>query len=528
MRLVRCLPALALLPLALAAPVAPAAAAPSDPAAIRCAGVELAPSLGADPDRNPDGSPVRITPDSRGRFVPVVMVHGWTGRSTHDDDRGGAFSHKIDLTTDQVAPVSTSRSLIGQLQRVPGAAVFTFDYPEHSARWVDDEHVGPALGKAVDCLFDATGEKVVVVAHSMGGLATRYALGQRAERAAKVSSVVTFGTPETGSLVAMLGNAALDIGAAANRAASVVRLILSACGDLTGATLGTGTPCDFLPEQVRAFSSPAGEALRYGSRQLAALKPFPKNVKVTALAGDTVMTVPKAGWFRLPWEVDEVPVGDLVVSTDSATAGVTEPTKASCAYQLNPVRAGTDRIGLMLRVTAENDVAQPITSVLGACFHGNLMRTIQLTNEATGIVDEDIRSRQPALEVNPADYAMPYGGYAFDSPSGRFLCGIVPPIAGDPGMAGCQGETRPVPPRPADCSPEIGWGGGMYVDDDGRVDYVCAGGLMFSDGNAKVLPYGAVLAVSGMTCTSAETGMRCADDGTGHGFRIASGSNERF
>jgi hypothetical protein len=153
----RCVAVLALLPIMLHAPTA-AATAP-DPANIACAGVELAPQLGTDPDTNPDGSPVRISLDSRGKFVPVVMVHGWTGRSTHDDDRTGSFSKKIDLTTNQLGQVTPSRSLVGQLQRLRGAAVFTFDYHDYSARWVDDQHIGPALGDAIDCLYQATGER---------------------------------------------------------------------------------------------------------------------------------------------------------------------------------------------------------------------------------------------------------------------------------------------------------------------------------------------------------------------------------
>jgi hypothetical protein len=51
---------------------------------------------------------------------------------------------------------------------------------------------------------------------------------------------------------------------------------------------------------------------------------------------------------------------------------------------------------------------------------------------------------------------------------------------------------------------------------------------MFSDGNATVLPYGATLSVSSMTCTSETTGMRCVHDQAGHGFRVAAESNERF
>jgi pimeloyl-ACP methyl ester carboxylesterase len=525
MKALRYLAVLTLLPLITIVPHS-AAQAPGDPTDVRCEGVGLAPQLTGDPDVNPDGTPVRITPDGRGKFVPVLMVHGWTGRSTHDEGRKGVFSHKIDLSANQLSSLSPSRSMVGQIQRIPGTAVFTFDYHDHSALWVDDQHIGPALGMAIDCLFEASGEKVIILAHSMGGLATRYALGQNPGRSNKVSTVVTFGTPHTGSLIAALGDVALDIGAIAYRAVSVIRLILATCGQLSTTSVHTGTLCDFLPEPARAFDSEAGRALRQGSPQLAALQPYPRDVKVVALAGDTALTIPKAGWFRLPWEVDTVPIGDLVVMTDSATKYGSEKKQTSCAYQLNPVRAGTDQVALALNVTARNDVAQPITSALGACFHSNLMRAIELTNVATGVVNEDVESRRPQVQADPAGYQKSPGLHSFDSPSGRFLCGVLAPYEGQPGVAACQGSTTPIPPKPADC--RLNWGGGMYVDSTGKVDYVCAGGLMLSDGNAKVLPYGATLSVSGMTCTSETTGMRCVHDQTGHGFRVAAESNETF
>jgi pimeloyl-ACP methyl ester carboxylesterase len=381
-----------------------ASAGTQNPADIRCVGVQLAPApLGHRPDLNPDGTPVKISPDRRGKFVPVIMVHGWTGSSTHTDERKGAFSHPIDLSTNQLAAVQASRSLIGQLQRVAGTAVFTFDYHDYSARWVDDSHIGPALGHAIDCLYQATGEKVIVVAHSMGGLATRYALGQPGEkgmdRAKEVSNVITFGTPETGSLAALLGDAAADYGAAANAALAVLRLLLAACGHAATNSLNTGTPCDILPPPARAADSEAGRALRTGSTQLEALMPFPAGVPTHALYGDTVFTIQKLGWFHKPWDVDKVPVGDLVVMPDSATHGVKLTQRASCSYQLSPIRGATDSIGLLIGTTAKNDVAQPVTSALGACFHGNLMRTIQLTNEATGIVNDDVSGRTPPADV---------------------------------------------------------------------------------------------------------------------------------
>jgi pimeloyl-ACP methyl ester carboxylesterase len=331
---------------------ATAQAQPGDPAAIRCPGVQLAPPLHKDPDRNPDGSDVKITPDSRGKFVPVIMIHGWTGRSTHTEKRDGAFSHRIDLSTNQLATVKPDRSLIGQLQRNPGAAVFTFDYHDYSARWIDDPHIGPALGDAIDCLYKAFGEKVIIVAHSMGGLAARYALTTTGkagvDRAAEVSTVITFGTPNTGSLAAMLGAAGAGITALMNSQLATLRLVMAACGRLSTASLRTGTLCDRLPEPVRAFDSEVGRALRYGSRQLAALKPFPQNVTVNALAGDATFEIPKLGWFTKLWDTDKVPAGDLIVTTDSAVHGANSDMKAQCSYQLNAVRGATDTAALYL------------------------------------------------------------------------------------------------------------------------------------------------------------------------------------
>jgi pimeloyl-ACP methyl ester carboxylesterase len=135
--------------------------------------VELAPSLAG--DTNPDGTRVAISADSRGKFVPVIVVHGWTSKDTHRPERDGAFSHIIDLTANRLGQANTTRSLIGQLQRDRGTAVFTFDYRDYAASWVDDVHLGPALGKVIDCLYRASGQKVIIVSHSMGGLIARYA-----------------------------------------------------------------------------------------------------------------------------------------------------------------------------------------------------------------------------------------------------------------------------------------------------------------------------------------------------------------
>jgi triacylglycerol lipase len=310
--------------------------------------IALAPVLNG--DRRPDGSAIKSSPDRRGKYVPVLLVHGWTSQDNVADanDRSGAFSHLIDLSPIAGTSVSVTRSMLGQLQNLPGAAVFTFDYHPYSGRWVDDSNVGPALGKVIDCLYHASGEKAIVIGHSMGGLVARYAA---VGRSAEISIVVTFGTPETGSLAAMLLDTAIAAGSESPQAMGMVRMILSVCGGLSSASITTGSPCDWLPAFVRAFDSNAGRALRYGSPQLAALPPFPKGIRVDALAGDTTLTSRGSGWFALP-SAEEIPVGDVIVSAGSAIHGAGTSRKSHCSYQVSPLQGAGDQINLLLKQVA--------------------------------------------------------------------------------------------------------------------------------------------------------------------------------
>ncbi|PPK69597.1 alpha/beta fold hydrolase [Actinokineospora auranticolor] len=109
---------------------------------------------------------------------PVVFVHGWNGDPMDD----------------------SAKKVAGQLDGRVSA--YTFDYSRWAAYWASDSHIAPCLaaylGQVSSAYEKAGGDgKVVVVAHSMGGLALRYALNT--ELAKVVPYVITLGTPQLGS-----------------------------------------------------------------------------------------------------------------------------------------------------------------------------------------------------------------------------------------------------------------------------------------------------------------------------------------
>ncbi|SUE15325.1 lipoprotein [Rhodococcus gordoniae] len=116
--------------------------------------------------------------------------------------------------------------------------------------------------------------------------------------------------------------------------------------------------------------------------------------------------------------------------------------------------------------------------------------------------------------------------YYFSSPDGTFECGIVRlPTRTE---AGCEGPTDPIPPRPEDCM--VNWGLGIRVQDSGEGEFVCSGGPVYlsPDGASPTLPPGSSLSQLGYTCAATAADVTCTNDATGHGFRVAAGSNETF
>lgn len=360
-------------------------------------------------EREIDGNAIEPVATQLGTWVPILLVHGWTSRATHPtsdgtDDTRGAFSHPIDLTANRAGSANVGRSLVGQLQGIPGAAVFTFDYHPYSGRWVTDEHLGPALAKVSRCLQEASGQPVILVGHSMGGLLSRFAASDPVARGS-IGRVITLGTPTEGSLAALVAIVAADSAAAGEALAGrigplvVLRLLLAGCGEISSDEMDAQGLCSFLPAFVRAFDGDAGRALRQGSRELASLnaRSLPDDIPFNAIAGSAQFELPSLGWFSLPAREEYVSGTDVVVLEESAIARATATQNVRCRYQMDATRGAVDTLGLTLRVTAPNEAAEvPWSSLSGACFHNNLMRSIELTNEVMGLIDEDIRERDEA------------------------------------------------------------------------------------------------------------------------------------
>ncbi len=222
--------------------------------------------------------------------TPVLFVHGFTGRpSVFRDERDGR------------------PSMLDTIAAIPGAVAYTFDYSDHSTEWVTDPAIGPALAAAITCLADAAGRRIVLVAHSMGGLAARYAQGQVLDDAPVADSlahVITVGTPSKGVLLLSFTQGEISN--------EVVQTAVDAVGDLCGEE--TGKDRERLCDLFDAANAPAVTAMAPGSADLDALPEWGRGVIVDPIAADIDVRLSVLGFGT------NVSLGDIVATVESAGA----------------------------------------------------------------------------------------------------------------------------------------------------------------------------------------------------------------
>jgi pimeloyl-ACP methyl ester carboxylesterase len=247
--------------------------------------------------------------------VPVIFVHGfaggpWNFRATRDG----------------------RPNLLEMVGRERGVAAYTFSYARSSLAWVTDPAIGPALATAIDCLARVHGRPVVVVAHSMGGLATQFAQGQAVEGrpvSAHVERVITVGTPFDGAQLLSFASGA---------GGAVFDAVFDAATDRCDPTELQRRTRDFCG-LLGTTETPAVRAMIPGSADLAALPQWSPGIRRFPIAGDIDVTV---GAFGLEQVIG---LGDLAVSVDSAVAGASrgvEPFVAGCHAGLLDIFAAID------------------------------------------------------------------------------------------------------------------------------------------------------------------------------------------
>ena len=243
----------------------------------------------------------RVSSNDKG--VPVLLVHGFAGapsdfRRRLDDDRP---------------------SMLAAVRDLDGVAAYTFDYSAHSLEWVTDPDIGKALGRAIVCLAQRQGTPVTVVAHSMGGLATREAQGGTVDGrpvADSLAAVITVGTPFHGAQ--LLGFAD---GAGGDVLSSVISTALRACGADVG-NRPDRSFCDLLG----ATETAAVQAMIPGSDELSALPPWADRIRIVPMAAEIEVGIDAPFGFS-----EQFSIGDFAVSAESALADASRATRSFVA-----------------------------------------------------------------------------------------------------------------------------------------------------------------------------------------------------
>lgn len=257
---------------------------------------------GLDAPRRCDGAVRAPESEKASRTAtPVLFVHGFTGSP-------GDFRRTRD----------GQPSMVESVARMHDVVAYTFDYSAASTQWVTNLAIGPALAKAIVCLAARTGKRIVVVAHSMGGLATRFAQGVVIDGqpvARSIQRVVTIGTPTDG--VILLSFTRGDV------SQTIVQALVDAASEACGKK--TREKHIHLCELLDAANAPAVSSMAPGSDDLRRLPPWNPRLDVVPIAADLRLRVSVLGLGTT------LSLGDIVATVDSATADASRGERAYVA-----------------------------------------------------------------------------------------------------------------------------------------------------------------------------------------------------
>ena len=353
--------------------------------------------------------PGDATPQAVGTSTVVFLVHGFESSASAWGPAGAAPG---------------SDSMLGALRGLNHAYVVTFDYSAVHDRWVTNPAIGPALARQIQCYADASAVhgtgKVVLVGHSMGGLAIRCALAQSCGGVAgndrRAGEVITLGTPNTGSLLQPPGVSAVQTTAGYG--------LYLFCDTVSWAELRQNdllnSICSFLHAGA---TSEAGHAFIQGSAEMKALPKFPAGLPVHGLAGEASF-----GTEIFFYHSDASPAGDFVIGVGSATAATVDepPIVVDCGKWY-------------VQYLSPAVWVQP-----GTCWHGSETSVLPFRQDVVGLVSDYVTLHgcgvnNNATAVSDAVRKLPVDTYPWSTDvrdyDGNYdpcatLSSVVVPIAG--------------------------------------------------------------------------------------------------
>jgi pimeloyl-ACP methyl ester carboxylesterase len=272
-----------------------------------------------------------------GRKLPVLFVHGFTGRPTDWD-------------------------WLSSLLPVAAYAPDRFDYSGANTRWIDDSAIGPSLAAKIVCLANLSKShggsgKVALVAHSMGGLAAALAASMTVDgrtAGTRIAGVVTIGTPYAGSWLAsatQLGGGG-DVPGVGWLDRELELWLRARCGHAQVLS----DVCTFITQ----VDTPAGHAMQIGSSALSAVPGWPSSVPVLNVGGQIHVT--SKVFFGPTFELGTL--GDAIVGTASATA---RPNSES--------PGGTRTVDCTIQLGTGAVFDTTLAFGTGGCYHTQLIKS---------------------------------------------------------------------------------------------------------------------------------------------------------
>jgi pimeloyl-ACP methyl ester carboxylesterase len=320
--------------------------------------------------------------------TPILFVHGIDSGPTTWTQGSVGLTLK--------PPLDYIDSALGTPQQVTG---YTFDWSGYSGlktgsklSWVTGPPApgpGPLLAQAIKCVAGKSGHKVIIIAHSMGGLVTMDA-STISSASTDIAAVFTLGTPYRGS---QLDSAAVGPFLPVSQAAG------AACA--FGASLN---PPSTGGQGTKQHAKPSG-----GIEALCRVVSQKDDPGMTAMRTDAA---PGTGWHALNWpggfpvfplassiqatwqplplfgpQVTIADLGDFVVGTTSELDGGTTPT-VTCTV---PVGSALSLPALLDAVTAlscfhtnEPDNQALLDSIVSTATQRHLIPTASTTGAPAG------------------------------------------------------------------------------------------------------------------------------------------------